>query len=160
MVFDVDFCLFWGYFKIHKNIITNLLKFFRMKRTRKNLLMSCEIQTPEVIRNLIQKSFPWLTDLYELGLPLLSYDNINPKERYKLVWVMAIQPRCSQDPRDVEFFCYYPMKKSSAQYKYCPATPLRESGEVFKSKRGRMKTISYGGFVCLEITNIYNVVEN
>ena len=73
---------------------------------------------------------------------------------------MAIQPRCSQDPRDVEFFCYYPMKKNFAQHKCCPATPLREAGEVFESKRGHMKTISHEGFVCLEITNIHTLVES
>ncbi len=122
-----------------------------MKKTR-NLLMRAETQTPEGIKNNIVALLPWITEAYELENPVLSYDNQNPKDRYKLVWVMEAHTKAGNSKT---CFCFYPMKNKLLQRPYSMATPLNAPGETFPSRYGLMEVVELAdSSLGLQITNV------
>jgi len=121
-----------------------------------NLLMRVETQTPAGIQKNIVALLPWIAEAYELESPVLSFDNQNPKERYKLVWVMAAHSKA--DKNDT-YFCFYPMKKKYLQRSENMATPLNAAGNIFPSKYGPMEVVEIKGEICLQINNLFTVVR-
>ncbi len=123
---------------------------------KSNLLMRVSLETPEGIQKNIVALLPWITEAYELEMPVLSFDNQNPKERYKLVWVMAAH---SKADKTRTYFCFYPMKKKFLQRSENMATPLDAPGSIFPSKYGPMEVVEINGELALQTNNLLLVIE-
>lgn len=120
------------------------------------LLMRVEFQTPDGIKKDIVSLLPWIAEAYELETPVLSFDNQNPKKRYKLVWVMAAH---SKTDGSKTYFCFYPMKRKYLQRPENMATPLNTPGDIFPSKFGPMEVVKLNGELGLQINNLQQVIE-
>lgn len=127
-----------------------------MKNLRKNILMKSETQTPAGIKENMIWEFPWIKDMCELGNPVLSFDEKDPKDCYRLVWVMPVKYITSGE---VTFICYYPKKRKYYEFLINSSRPIVDNGLKFNSKYGPMFVQEIENEMCLLLNNTVIVVE-
>lgn len=110
-------------------------------------------ETPQSIRENISAVFPGIDNFYTIGEGFLAFV---PGVAKKFQQVMLF-PVKFKDSGESDLIGYYPIRDNYIQhFGVMEYYPVKEAGEIFKTKRGFVKIVKVNGTFAYQFTKVVN----